>query len=138
MEEGSLQKKIRMKSKEINDLIFGLSTKKRILGKEVRIYRPIGMRSAFIYDVENETVTTIDTHNRRAPVIQSVYEFMEDYGAHHMGTDDVTFEDVCESEVLSMLEWGSNVSFPNSSKLFDQLYKKRSGFFDLYSKINLN
>ena len=126
------------KDKEIHDLVFGMSTKTIVHGREVRIYRPIGMRQAFVYDVEKETVTTIDTHNIWAPIKRNIYEFMEDYGAHHMGTDDVKFEDAGESEVLMMIEHRSNRSFPPCAEVFDKCYKPKTGFLDLLEMVHDN
>ena len=92
--------------------IFRFKQEIEIAGEPMVYYRLIGSNITFIHDKFEETIQVIDddVEASECSVVYPESRFFEEYGGFHMGTDDVSIED------LIKMEWGMIVDNERSDR----------------------
>jgi hypothetical protein len=77
-----------------------------IAGDTVFYYRLIGSNLLFVHDTFDETVQVMDDEldSSEHCVVYPESRFFEEYGGFHMGTDDVSIEDLIKIEWAMILD----------------------------------
>ena len=119
--------------------LFGFKQTKTFDGEDVVYYRLIGANLLFIHDKFDETVQVMDDEldSDEHSVVMHQSEFFESYAGYHMGTDDVTIEDLIRQEYILHIDIRSDVRSTVTS--MEQLNEKFSpvSFKDI-ANLNLN
>lgn len=85
---------------------YGFKEVKDICGDEIVYYRLIGCNSVIIHDKFEETVQVMDDemNSDEHCVTYPESRFFEEYGGFHMGTEDVTVEDLVRIEYKFIID----------------------------------
>lgn len=86
--------------------IFRFKQEIKIAGDTVVYYRLIGSNILFVHDLFEETVQVMDDEldSSEHSVVYPESRFFEEYGGFHMGTEDVSIEDLIKMEWSLILE----------------------------------
>ncbi len=104
--------------------IFSFKQTSVVCGDILIYYNLIGFNLLFIHDTVDETVHVMDDEldSFEHSVIMCESEFFESYAGYHMGTDDVTIEDLIKQEYIMQVDCQSDVR--SSARNMKQLEKE--------------
>ena len=112
-----------MKKKSIADK-FEFKREVTIFGEVSIYYMVVGVNFIIRHDVTDEEVHIIEYKiiegDDEFKVTYSEAEFFEAFGGYHMGTDDVSIEDLIKFEYTTILDRSSDIQVPKGMmKAFD-------------------
>jgi len=95
-----------------------------LLGDLSIYYMVVGLNFIIRHDVDDEEVHIIEyerkSGDKEFKISYSEAEFFEAFGGYHMGTDDVTIEDLIILEYTTILDRSSDIQVPKGMmKAFD-------------------